>query len=204
MTIDVEVLIHDHRKAVSTVDGLEFHTVPSLLSQLRDAVFGGSVADGAGSAMKAKLPIQAAALDLYMLVDRQITEAWVAAFARVPNADRPEALLAEWAAWAAPETLVTVAGRDVYAPDAVAGWVRAVEDYFDPPRLAEISAACYSCGERYVFRPVDGETVRSSALSFRRDRDTGETLDARCGACEMVWLPSQFRYLAEQLGKAAQ
>lgn len=204
MAVDVEQLVHDHKKAVNTVDGIEFHSVPSLLSQLRDAVFGGSVSDGAGGGAKSKLPIQAAALDLYMLVDRQITEAWVAAFASVPNADRPEALLAEWAAWASPETLVVVAGRDVYADAAVSGWVQAIESYFSPPRLAEISAPCLSCGERWVHRSVDGETVRSSALSFRRDRDTGETLDARCGACEMVWLPSQFRYLAEQLGKTGE
>lgn len=202
MSVDVEVLIHDHKKAMSTIDGLEFHTAPALLAQLRDAVFGGGTADGAGNSMKAKLPIQAAALDLYMLIDRQITEAWVAAFNRPPNADRIETLLAEWAAWAQDETLVTVANRDVYARDAASGWVAAIEDYLNPPRLAEISAACFVCGERYVHRAVDGETVRSSALSFRRERDTGETIDARCAACDTVWAPPQFKYLAEQIGKA--
>lgn len=201
MAVDVEQLVHDHKKAVSTIDGVEFHTAPGLLAQLRDAVFGGGVRDGAGSGGKAKLPIQAAALDLYMLIDRQITELWVDAFNRVPNADRPEQLLSEWAAWADEDRIVTVAGRDLYATDAVSGWVRAIEDYFNPPRLAEISAPCIACGERYVHRAVDGDTVRSSALVFRRDRDSGETLDARCEACGNVWLPAQFKYLAEQIGK---
>lgn len=203
MTVDVEVLVHDHKKAVNTIDGLEFHTVPGLLAQLRDAVYGAGVRDGAGSASKAKLPIQAAALDLLMVIDRQISEVWVQAFKRVPGISRPEALLAEWAAWADDETMVMVAERSVLAADAVDGWVRSVSDYFDPPRLAEISAPCVACGERWTYRTVDGETVRSSALSFRRDRDTGETLDARCESCGNVWTPAQFLFLAEAIGAGA-
>lgn len=200
MTIDVHQLTQDHKKAVNTIDGLEFHTVPGLLAQLRDAVYGAGVRDGAGNASKAKLPIQAAALDLYMSIDRQVSEVWVAAFRRVPNTDRPEALLSEWAAWADETTIVTVAGRGVNAVDAVSGWVSTISDYFDPPRLAEISAPCVACGERWTYRTVDGETVRSSALSFRRDRDTGETLDARCESCGNVWTPAQFLFLAEAIG----
>lgn len=200
MSVDVEVLIHDHKKAVSTIDGLEFHTAPALLAQLRDAVFGGGVADGAGNSMKAKLPIQAAALDLYMLIDRQITEAWVAAFNRPPNADRIETLLAEWAAWAQDETLVTVANRDVYARDAASGWVAAIEDYLNPPRLAEISAPCPTCEVENIYRHQDGEEVRTTALSFVRDRQTGETLRAECRACGVQWQPSQFEFLANMIG----
>ena len=201
MSVDVEQLVSDHKTAVTTDEGIVFHTVPSLLGQLRDAVYAGMGADGARVGFGSKLPIQAAALDLYMLIDRQITEAWVGAFKRVPNADRIEALLSEWAAWADDETVVNPSSRVwVYAPSAVASWVKMIEDYLNPPRLAEIDHACIACGERWVYRQVDGETVRSSALSFRRDRATGETIDARCEACGAIWPRSQFEWLADALG----
>jgi len=201
MSIDIEQLTHDHKKAVHTVDGLEIHTVPALIAQLREALFAGLGADGAGGGHRSKLPLQAAALDLYMLIDRQITEVWVAAFHRVPNADRPEQLLAEWAAWAGEESIVPLGEGTVYATAAVAHWVTLIEDYLNPPRRAEINAPCVQCGERYTYRSVDGETVRSAALTFTRSKDTGDTLDARCGACAAVWLPSQFLFLAEQIGR---
>lgn len=203
MSVEIEVLVQDHKRAHHTDEGVEFHTVPGLLAQLRDAIYGGMANDGAGAGFRSKLPIQAAALDLYMTLDRQITEAWVEAFKRVPNADRIERLLSEWAAWAEPTTHTTVNGTNMYARDAVQTWITAVEDYFNPPRLAEIDAPCFLCGERYVHRTVDGETIRSAALTFRRDRDTGETLDAGCAGCGSVWLPSQFKYLAEQLSKSS-
>lgn len=199
MTVDVDVLIHDHRKAVSTDDGVEFHVVPSLLAQLREAVFGGMESTG-GSSLGAKLPISAAALDLYMLIDRQVSEVWAAAFARIPGTDKVESLLAEWAIFIEAEAQVTAGGKDYWAEALVTRWQRLIEDFFDPPRLSEIQAACFLCSERYVFTRVDGEDVRSSALRFRKDRDTGETLDARCMACGSVWLPHQFDFLAESIG----
>lgn len=204
MSVDVEQLIHDHKKAISTDDGIEFHTVPSLLSQLRDAVFGGMESTG-GSALGAKLPISAAALDLYMLVDRQIAEAWAAAFKRVPGTNRAEALLAEWAAFVDDETPVTVTKANGYtlelgAVAMVSHWARVIDEFFDPPRLSEIQAPCFVCGERYVYTRVDGEDVRSSALRFRRDKDTSETLDARCMACGSVWLPHQFDFVGASIG----
>lgn len=204
MTVDVDVLIHEHKKSIHTIDGLEFHTVNGLLKQLREAVTSATGADGAGSGAKSKLPFQAAALDLYMLIEQQIAQVWVAAFRRVPGAVHPEALLAEWAAWASDDTIVPNGDTAMYAPDAVAKWIWMIEDYFDPPRLAEIAAPCIVCNTRYVYRVVDGESIRSAALTFRRERDTGETLDARCGACGTTWNPSQFMFLAEQISRVVE
>lgn len=31
MPVDVDVLIHEHKQAVHTVDGIEIHSVPSLI-----------------------------------------------------------------------------------------------------------------------------------------------------------------------------
>ncbi|MCE0510861.1 hypothetical protein LVJ59_17575 [Microbacterium sp. KKR3/1] len=199
MSVDVETLTRDHKVAVTTDEGIVFHTVPSLISQLRDAVFGGMESTG-GSSMKARLPISEAALDQYMVIDRQISEVWVQAFERVPGKGQPEALLSEWAAWAEAETIVTAAGRDWYAKDLVAKWVGQIEDFFNPPRLAEIDANCPNCDERYVYSISAGEEVRDSALRFNRSRATGETLDARCLACGEIWLPVQFERLAVVFG----
>jgi hypothetical protein len=199
VTIDVEQLVADHKKAISTQDGIEFHSVPSLLSQLRDAIHGGGPADGIGGAGRTKLPFQAAAFDLYNLIETQVWEAHREAFNRVNGADHPETLLSEWAAWATTETIVTVGGRSMYAPAVVAQWIQAIEDYLDPPRLAPIELPCPACGERYEYRVVDGEELRSAALAFRRDRNTGDTLDARCGPCGVIWLPGQFMFFLTAL-----
>lgn len=202
MSIDVEKLSREHKTAVNTDEGIEFHSVPSLISQLRGAIFGGMETTGGTSKPQSKLPISAAALDIYMQIDREITAAWVDAFQKVPDASQPEALLAQWGAWADPSTIVTVGTRTYYAPDAVNLWEDRITDFFDPPRMAEINAECPmpECGERYVYTLVDGEEVRSSSMRFHRSRTTGQTLDARCLACGNVWQPSQFDRLAALLG----
>jgi hypothetical protein len=199
MTVEVEVLIHDHKKAISTIDGLEFHTVPGLLAQLRDAVFGGMESTG-GSALGSKLPISAAALDLLTFVDREIAEAWAGAFKRPPNADRSERLLAEWAVFIASDAIVTVGDKQYNAEVLVDRWTQRIEDFFDPPRLSEIQANCFVCEARYIYTKVDGQDVRSSALRFHRNRQTGETLDARCMSCGTAWLPHEFEFLGKSIG----
>jgi hypothetical protein len=48
-------------------------------------------------------------------------------------------------------------------------------------------------------REVDGETVLVPAFWFRRDSE-GRTVDAHCDACDQVWLPSQWEWLAKAIG----
>lgn len=199
MSVDVEQLTRDHNKAISTDDGIEFHSVPSLLSQLREAVFGGMESTG-GSAPGSRLPISAGALDLYVTIDRQITEAWVASFGKVPGRERPEALVSQWAAHVQDETYVEVGGTVRTALDWASLWVQKIVDFFDPPRSTEIHAACIACNERYVWTIIDGRDEQVSALRFNRDRETGVTLDARCSACGTTWAPTQFEFLAESIG----
>lgn len=200
MSVDVEQLTRDHKKAVTTDDGIEFHSVPSLLSQLRDAVFGGMERGNGSATGGSRMLIDPAALDLYQEIDRDITEAWVAAFERVPNADRPEALLSEWSAWADDETVVTIRGRDAYASGWVSFWVSRIEQFFDPPRNAEIQAPCVQCGQEWVYRDEGDQQRRDTALRFIRERGTGVTLRAECAACGTQWSPAQFGHLAEAIG----
>lgn len=217
----VEQLTRTHKKSLYTVDGYEIHDRPSLLEQLREAIFGGMEKTG-GSGSKAKLPISESAVDLYELIDTQVTEAWAAFTGRVPTITRPETLLAEWAAGVQADTIVTVTRPEQHdrwdeaknrnvpfvirvrteytAADLAAQWVATIEDFLNPERTREIQGACIHCGASKVSRRKDGETVLAPALVFRRDRDTDRTLDARCLNCGTVWPPSQFEYLARAIG----
>lgn len=215
----VAKLSRTHAVSYSTDDGTKYTTNDGLLQQLRDEMFG-SNDKGAAAGNKTKLPFNAPATDLYQLIDRQISEVWAAAFKRVPGIETTEALLTEWAAWAgehrqviysSPETLheqnergqdvdrVIWTKAEVSAINLLRRWVRAIEELFNPPRQAEIIAACILCGEREVWRPRDGQMVKQTALIFIRDRETGDSTEARCQACGATWVPSQFRYLAEKI-----
>lgn len=221
MYSDVEQLVHVHKKTIETVDGFEVHDRIPLLEQLRDAVFGGMEKTG-GSGSKARLPISDAAVDLYTLIDRQITEAWAAWSGRVPGMARAESLLTEWSAGVREDTTVVVTRpeqhnrwndeknrmtptvihvREEYTPAAlVARWVALIDDFLNPEKTVGIKASCIQCGASKVPRTRDGETIMSDALVFRRDRNTEQTLDARCLNCGVVWLPSQLEHLAEAIG----
>lgn len=218
---NIEILTRPHKTAAHTIDGVEFHEVPALLEQLREAIFGGMEGTG-GSALKAKLPIAEAALDLYQLIDHQIAEAWAQAHNIPPSTDRPEVLAAQWSALVQEDQIVTVTHPEQHekwddrkqdnipfvvhirteykAEDLAQRWVTQIEEFFDPPRSAEIPAPCMGCGERYVYRRKDGENVRTSALIFVRDRNTGETLRAECQHCGRMWAPNMFDWLGEALG----
>ena len=217
----VDQLIHDHKKMIDTIDGFEIHDRPSLLEQLRQAVFGGMERTG-GSSSKAKLPVSEAAVDLYTLIDRQIAEAWSAITKRVPSNMRPEQLLAEWSAVVQEDVVVVVShpeqyerwdeakgrkvpfvvhAREEYLPLALANrWMALIEDFLNPEKTDGIKAPCLHCGATKVTRRRDGEAVLTDALVFRRDRDTGSTLDARCLNCGVIWPPSRFEFLTQALG----
>lgn len=216
----LEQLTKPHQIPYQTDAGTKVAEVPGLLAQLRDEIFGGTNVGGAAG-NKTRLPLNAPAADLYQLIDRQIAEVWGAAFSRVPNADTPEELVIPWAAlvgehkmvtYSVPETVthpdpvhgwprdhVLWVPRDVRASDLLARWVRAIEELFNPPRVADITAACVSCGVREVHKVQDGQRVRQTALQFVRDRETGDSTSARCLACGITWMPSQFLYLAEAI-----
>lgn len=218
----VEQLTRVHKKTIHTIDGFEVHDRDPLLTQLRDAVFGGMEKTG-GSGSKARLPISEAASDLYTLIDGQIAEAWSAWTGRVPSPlATPENLLAEWSAGVSPEAVIVVTRpeqndqwdavkkrmaprviriREEHTPETLADqWVKQIDDFLNPEKTAGIQAPCIQCGESKVSRRRDGESYLTDALVFRRDRETDRTLDARCLSCGTTWPPSQFEYLAEALG----
>lgn len=218
----VDQLTKTHKKAIHTPDGVEFHDHPPLLEQLHDAVFRVGVEATGGSVGVARLPIGEAAADLHTLIESQASEAWYQAHGRVPRMLPVAALVTSWALVVREDTVVTVTvpeqhddwdearGRTVtrvirvreqYTPVNLARhWVAMIADFLNPESTAGIAAACLQCGERKIHRTRDGETIMSDALVFRRDRETGETLDARCLACGMVWPPTKFEFLCQALG----
>lgn len=216
-------LTREHYITVHTDDGPKYIKVAGLIQQLRDEIFG-SLGIGDGSGGKHRLPLNAPATDLYQLIDRQVSEVWSKAYQKIPGVTRTEGLLALWSAKVDPTDLVRYSKPEtIMVPNPATGdprdprekviwvlsetsalnllrrWARAIEELFNPPRTAEIKAACIQCGVREVWRPVDGQVVKQTALVFVRDRETGESTQARCLACEAVWLPAQFRYLAEKI-----
>lgn len=208
----VERLTRTHKVVVNTDNGIVFATEDGLLQQLRDAVFGDGGKNG-GTSNKSKLPMNAPALDLLTLLDRQVAEVWAAVTGKVPNAARTETLLVEWAAASRPETLVVISTPEMsaggviwtkaeYTPQVLMErWERQILELFDPPRTAEILAACISCGVREMWRDKEGESAKTSALVFVRDRFTGDSTEARCLSCGVSWMPSQFKYLAEAISE---
>lgn len=215
----VEKLTRAHDVHYQSDNGTETITLPGLLEQLREEVLGGTNRGGAAGS-KTRLPMNAPAADLYALIDRQISEVWAKAFQRIPNADGPETLLATWSAlvdesqyviYSTPETRQYYDDRgklcdrviwirnEAAAINLLRRWVRSIEDLFDPPRQAPIIAACIQCGQREVWRDSDGQKTKQTALVFVRDRETGESTEAKCQSCGESWMPDQFGYLAKAI-----
>lgn len=217
----VERLTRPHDIPIENDDaGTTTASRDGLLEQLREAVFGSSDKGGAAS-NKSKIPMNAAALDLYTLIDRQVSEVWGAAFGRVPGADKPEALMAQWSAQVDPFTIVRYSSPEtvrlwsdkhrekiehvVWTLDEtspynlLSRWYRAITELFDPPRLMTNPAACVSCGARESYRRLDGQTVKSTALVIELDRITNRPKEVRCLACETSWGPELFEWLNKSI-----
>lgn len=202
----VERLTRQHRVAVTTDNGVVFATEDGLLQQLRESVFGDAGKNG-GTANKSKLPMNAPALDLLTLIDRQIAEVWAAVTGRVPGAGRSETLLVEWANAVRPDSLVTISApetanetviwtRAEYTPQGLLErWERQILELFDPPRTAPNPNACINCDQREVWRMKDGEQIKQTALILVIDRETERATELRCQACGTSWPSSQFEWL---------
>lgn len=72
------------------------------------------------------------------------------------------------------------------------GWVRTIEDKFDPPRKIEILVECPVCGKR---RYLDGLGDESSAMVA--EVSSSGSVRIVCRSCKKVW-PSLGQYQLEQ------
>ena len=218
----VEKLTIGWHEFVDTDDGQVLTTSDGLLERIREAVFGGA-SGGGGTQGKAKLPLDATALDILNEIDRQAAEVLAAADPRPTPYGTTESYVSLWSALVDAETPVVVTSRETVgdhidmgsqprvfsarvettAFELVAGWVNRIESYFAPATISEpIPAPCPvpECGERYALRQVDGVTMRSDALSNSIERETRKLLGANCGACGKHWEVEELPRLAVLCG----
>ena len=134
----VRDLTQEHPVTVHRDDGVVIVKEPGLLQLLREAIFVGNSRSGGGRNL-ARLPLDAGAVDLHDLIERQAWEAWRQAGGEVPGLVHPEQVIAQWAAKVTDNDTFEVTDREgdlvkVRAVDLLALWVSAIRDYFDPPK----------------------------------------------------------------------
>lgn len=173
-----------------------FVKVEGLLQQLAEAVLGNHDSSRSGSRSSSPaLPIDAAAIDLLDEITYEIAEAWRAVHpeAAVMPFRSPEVLLRQWAA-TRPDA------NDVFNGWRTDDWLRSlvqrITDFFDPPRLREVTGQCPACEVAVVDFERGGEHFREPALVIVLDRRTGESQALKCRACGESWDRSQIERVA--------
>ena len=199
----VRDLTQEHPVTVHRDDGVAIVKEPGLLQLLREAIFTGNSRSGGGRNL-ARLPLDAGAVDLHDLIERQAWEAWRQAGGEVPGLVQPEQVIAQWAAKVTDNDTFEVTDREgdlvkVRAVDLLALWVSAIRDYFDPPKRTPNPSACLACGAKRFYHQKDGETVSETALVFLWNTGETEARELRCQVCGTSWPRSRFAWLAEAL-----
>lgn len=193
--------------------GMELHTKQGLLEQLREAIFGGMEGGGSSAGYGSRPPIDASAVDLLDEITKQASQA-LAAVSNLPTPyGHAESYVRLWAGQADDTHLYAVTAMATTDKGVVfeerfemtgyalaRRWVDRVEGFFNPPVPAEITAPCPKCHQRYVYRIKEGVEIRSSALNMLRDRETGNTIEARCSNCGVVWAREDLEALAALVG----
>lgn len=200
--------------------------IHALLPALHEAIFGGMESTGGAAGFSPKMPIDSGALDLYQAIEQEIAEAWAGAFPnQIPGIESVEQLLTQFFAVTqrAPEAELVTIMRSVqrvdnpgtisehwwverlpteYTPLALLRrWVAQVQGFFDPPSHREIMAPCVTCGDEWAWRHSGGEDKPYRVFVFEQD-DRGNTLGARCLACDSRWGLGQMRELATRIADA--
>lgn len=194
-------------------------TAAPLLEQLREAIFGEDGRNGGSGESRARLPLSAPALDLYDMIDEWVTELWRQRFQRVPGAEHPEHLLAEWADGLAPEqaifytvksTIATTRGTRVETELTHSTVAEFIEDIAEriiallerPTVQVPVAGPCPApgCWATTITRYEDGQPLAPTpTLVFTREQRSGETLEVSCQSCSTSWDRAQFREFAEAL-----
>jgi hypothetical protein len=180
------------------VDTRSGQRMPPLLAQLRTAFHSslGKTHDGHSAAFERSV-MNLEAFTIYEDLDGKIAALWLMATETGRLRGSPEANLQGWylafsAAWGFGE--VTNA-QVLLALTRLNGYVRRIEDLFDPPMVWEILAPCPDCRTRHFV----GSGVQTSALyvSYRR----GSELVGSCRACHATWSgDAQLVGLAKAIG----
>lgn len=194
-----------------------------LLPQLRAAIFAGMENTGGSSAFGSKPPLDAGAVDLYDEIADQASQVLAIVDHHPTPYGHPENYVRLWAAQTGEQrrftitTRVSIPGFEWKAEDPhtkgveirtetysaielLRLWAERCEAFFNPSTSREIAAPCPACGERYVYRHQDGQAIRSAALNILRDKQSGKSIEAKCGNCSASWKPDEFGFLANVVG----
>lgn len=187
LAADIRAAVAKLKDSWRYVDGV-LVTEPSLLTQLYRAIrsSSGGTTVGASSSSE-RIPLNTAAFQLYLeLCDAILAEARAWTHRRDLMAAFPEANLAHWldAFEAGRQRGEVVRSQEEHALRMLDGWLRSVDDLFDPPIRKEILAACPTCGERY-WDDYRAET-RTSSLRVEYRPGAG-SLEASCRWCLQRW-----------------
>jgi hypothetical protein len=209
----VDRLTRPTPQVIDTDDGLKRVKQDGLLQQLRQAVFSGLEGTGGSSAFGSKPPLDAGAADLLNLIDTQAATVLRAVDPKPTPMGETEVYVRLWAAQARDDQMfrigipaTSISGEvfsellDITAYRLVTLWVTKIEAFFDPPALGEITAPCPECGVERITRIIDGTPVHPWALNLRRDRRTGNTIDAVCLNCGREWQRTDLMRLAALVG----
>lgn len=170
-------------------------TRPPLISGLRDAIRPNQGGTGKGSSSGSRLPLDAAAVDLYWKVAEIARQMFEQVVLGERPSGTPEQLLIEWS-----KVLEVdfhrgeVSRRQLEVQQQRLETLRArIEDMFDPPSTGDIPF-CPRCGfTHYLARGDDGEVKqrRCVQVTYRlaRLRANTEPAVARCGRpeCDGRW-----------------
>jgi hypothetical protein len=209
----VDKLTRSRPEVITTDNGLTKVEADGLLHMLREAIFAGFEGTGGTSSFGSKPPLDAGAVDLLNLIDTQAAAVLRAVDPKPTPLGTTEVYVRLWAAHARPDSTyrigvpaTSVTGevftelQDITAIRLVAQWIAKIEAFFDPPATADIMAPCPECGIELLTRISDGVVTHPYALNLRRDRRTGDTIDAVCLNCGRTWQRPELVRLAALVG----
>lgn len=172
-------LVDDQKQLI----GAQILAAPSLYDQLVGEIPASATAYSGRFNGASRPPCWVDALDLRNVIDVRVRE-WLPAESTTPG--RLRALAS--ARWRPQDTRRV---RD-YANE-IQGWAVSIHSLLVPEHVKQVAAACPSCGARWHYRKLAGETVRTPALQLVAA--TG----CSCLSCRAFWSPDKYLWLAKLL-----
>lgn len=181
-----------------TVDGHQV-TAGALIDQIRAAIHSGTGRTHGGHASpNERSPLDMAAFAVFEDIDGQIASMFVSAtdLPKLPTAE--ENITGWWEEFQAAHARGEVVPVQIdVAFQRIEGWVKRIEDYFEPPVVKEITHACPRCSERYFYTAEARVPVRRSALYV--EVRPGKPMEGFCRCCGAEWTGEA---RLQQLGRA--
>lgn len=191
-------LIEVQNAAITRDDGtITRAAVPPLLAQLRAAAANSSTAaPGGGSSEKTKIPVNAAAVDLWAAVLRGAEDLAARYAVRGERAPSGPVECIKWAHHGIRARKLQHEADD--AAKITGQWIAAIRELMDPARKVPLAGACPACGLSTLSSFKDGDLVRAPVVHVHRKDGPGTF--ARCDYCGAEWPAVELLDLAAAMG----